>query len=58
MKKVKGTFLFKIKGPDGAVVEWLVDLKTGQGSVTKNPGQFPDWRAGGGGGAGSHSKQS
>lgn len=38
MRKVKGTFYFKITGSDGTVQEWLVDLKNGNGSVTKNPG--------------------
>ena len=38
VKKVKGTYLFKVTGDDGKIVEWLVDLKTGNGSVTKNPG--------------------
>lgn len=37
-KKVKGSFLFKITGDDGTVHEWLVDLKTGNGSVTKGNG--------------------
>lgn len=38
MKKVKGSYLFKVTGEDGKTGEWLVDLKTGNGSVTKNPG--------------------
>ena len=38
MKKVRGSYLFKITGSDGTVVEWLVDLKNGNGSVTKSPG--------------------
>ena len=38
VKKVKGTYLFKITGDNGNTVEWLVDLKNGNGSVTKNPG--------------------
>ncbi len=38
MKKVKGSFLFKVTGDKGNTVEWLVDLKAGNGSVTKNPG--------------------
>ena len=38
MKKIKGSYLFKISGSDGSVVEWLVDLKSGSGSVTKSPG--------------------
>ena len=35
MKKIKGSFLFKIKGPDGKTQEWLVDLKSPPGSVQK-----------------------
>lgn len=38
MKKIKGSFLFKVTGVNGKTVEWLVDLKSGSGSVTKNPG--------------------
>ena len=38
MKKIKGSFLFKIKGSDGKVQEWLVDLKSAPGSVTKGSG--------------------
>ena len=38
MKKVRGSYLFKITGEDGTVLEWLVDLKNGNGSVTKSPG--------------------
>ncbi len=39
MKKVKGIYLFKIKGSDGAVTEWKIDLKNGTGAVTKGPGE-------------------
>ena len=39
MKKIKGSFLFKITGGDGKVHEWLVDLKSGNGSVTKGTGR-------------------
>lgn len=42
VRKVKGTFYFKITGSDGTVQEWLVDLKNGNGSVTKNPGKKGD----------------
>lgn len=42
VKKVKGSFLFKITGSDGTVGEWLVDLKTGNGSVTKGQGKKGD----------------
>ncbi|XP_019851926.1 PREDICTED: non-specific lipid-transfer protein-like [Amphimedon queenslandica] len=38
VKKIKGSFLFKITGGDGKVHEWLVDLKSGSGSVTKGTG--------------------
>ena len=41
VKKIKGSFLFKIKGSDGKVEEWLVDLKSVPGSVTKGTGTFP-----------------
>ena len=42
VKKIKGSFLFKITGSDGKVVEWLVDLKNGNGTVTKSPGMKPE----------------
>lgn len=42
VKKVKGSFLFKIKGSDGTVHEWLVDLKSGSGSVSKAEGGKDD----------------
>ena len=38
VKKVKGSFLFKVTASDGSVHEWLIDLKKGNGSVTKSPG--------------------
>ena len=38
VKKIKGSFLFKIKGSDGKVHEWLVDLKTPPGTITKGTG--------------------
>ena len=40
VKKVRGSYLFKVTGSDGTVVEWLVDLKNGSGSVTKSPGDY------------------
>lgn len=40
MKKIKGSYLFKVTGDNGKTVEWLIDLKSGNGSVTKNPGVF------------------
>ena len=39
MKKVKGSFVFKIKGSDGKVYEWLIDLKSGNGSIKKGSGK-------------------
>ncbi len=39
VKKVKGIYLFKIKGADGTVTEWMVDLKNGNGEVKKGPGE-------------------
>ena len=38
VKKIKGSFLFKIKGSDGKVHEWLVDLKSPPGTITKGTG--------------------
>lgn len=38
VKKIKGSFLFKIKSSDGKIHEWLVDLKSPPGSVTKGTG--------------------
>ena len=38
VRKIKGSFLFKITGSDGQVQEWLVNLKTLPGSVTKGKG--------------------
>lgn len=38
VKKIKGIYLFKIKGSDGKVTEWMVDLKNGSGEVKKGPG--------------------
>ena len=38
VKKVKGSFLFKITGSDGTVHTWLVDLKKGNGSIEKGSG--------------------
>ena len=39
VKKVRGSFLFKVKGDNGKTEEWLIDLKSGKGSVTKSPGK-------------------
>ena len=39
VKKIKGSFLFKITADDGTVHEWLIDLKSGNGSVTKGSGK-------------------
>ena len=38
MKKVKGSFLFIIKSDDGKEHKWLVDLKTGSGTLTRGTG--------------------
>ena len=38
VKKVRGSFLFKVTASDGSLHQWLVDLKNGNGSVTKEPG--------------------
>ena len=35
---MKGSYLFKIKGSDGNVQEWLLDLKSGEGSLKKGAG--------------------
>ena len=40
VKKVKGTFLFKIKGPEKKVQEWRVDLKHAPGSVQKGRSMY------------------
>lgn len=39
-KKIKGSFLFKITGSDGKVHEWLVDLKSPPGTVTRGTGLY------------------
>ena len=33
VKKIKGTFCFKVKGPGGKEGIWVVDAKNGNGSV-------------------------
>ena len=38
MKKVKGSFLFIIKSDDGKEHKWLVDLKTGSGTLKRGAG--------------------
>ena len=40
MKKVRGSYLFKIKTSDGKIHEWLVDLSSGSGSVKKGTGMI------------------
>ena len=37
--KIKGSYVFKITGSDGTVQEWLVDLKSGSGSIKKGSGK-------------------
>ena len=39
VKKVKGSYLFQVTASDGKKHEWLVDLKSGNGSVKKGTGQ-------------------
>lgn len=39
VKKVNASYLFKVKGTDGAVTEWLVDLKNGSGVCKKGGGK-------------------
>ena len=36
VKRIKGIFAFKVKGPDGAVATWIVDAKNGAGKVELN----------------------
>ena len=33
---MKGVFCFKVKGADGKVVNWIVDVKNGNGAVKVN----------------------
>lgn len=43
MKKVGGVFAFKLKdGPGGKEATWIVDVKNGKGSVTNDPGVYPN----------------
>ncbi|XP_003975814.2 sterol carrier protein 2 [Takifugu rubripes] len=43
VKKVGGVFAFNVKdGPGGATARWVVDVKSGQGSVTVDPDQKAD----------------
>ena len=36
VKRIKGIFAFKVKGPDGVVATWIVDAKNGAGKVELN----------------------
>ncbi|GFR63424.1 non-specific lipid-transfer protein [Elysia marginata] len=36
VKKMKGVFCFKVKGSDGKTVNWIVDVKNGNGAVKVN----------------------
>ena len=36
VKKIKGIFAFKVKGPQGTTVTWIVDVKNGYGKVELN----------------------
>ena len=39
VKKIGGVFAFKVRdGPDGKEATWVVDVKSGKGSVTNDPG--------------------
>lgn len=41
VKKIGGVFAFKVKnGPDGKEATWVVDVKSGKGSVTNDPGRY------------------
>lgn len=41
VKKVGGVFAFNVKdGPGGETARWVVDVKSGQGSVTVDPGTW------------------
>ncbi|TWW72782.1 sterol carrier protein 2 isoform X2 [Takifugu flavidus] len=43
VKKVGGVFAFNVKdGPGGATARWVVDVKSGQGSVTVDPDKKAD----------------
>lgn len=40
VKKVGGVFAFNVKdGPGGATARWVVDVKSGPGSVSVDPGR-------------------
>lgn len=39
VKKVNGSYLFKITGPGGITKKWLVDLKKGKGSLKEGDGK-------------------
>ena len=36
VKKIKGIFAFKVKGSQGNIVTWIVDVKNGSGKVELN----------------------
>ncbi|KAG7221244.1 hypothetical protein INR49_017414 [Caranx melampygus] len=43
VKKIGGVFAFKVKdGPDGKEATWIVDVKSGKGSVTNDPDKKAD----------------
>lgn len=43
VKKIGGVFAFKVKdGPDGKEATWVVDVKSGKGSVTNDTGKKAD----------------
>ena len=36
VKKIKGIFAFKVKGQNGKIATWIVDVKNGNGKVELN----------------------
>lgn len=42
VKKMKGVFCFKVKGSDGKMVNWVVDVKNGNGAVKVNSSDKAD----------------
>lgn len=41
VKKIGGVFAFKVRdGPGGKEATWIVDVKSGKGSVSNDPGMY------------------